>query len=84
MPSFVSLKAHGNIMYVSEQRRIVPTLARLITGFLRLDGYCLELYYWLRGPALLQVKTRGEDYIEQLLNDAIHDVNNNNYFTRMQ
>ena len=47
--------------------RMRTNLARVLlrTDYRVTDGYCVELYHMLTGPAVLTVKTRGEDYIER-------------------
>ena len=54
-------------MYMLESERSAVTLARLYTSYTKTDGKCVELYYWIRGGSRLELKIRGEDYIERLL-----------------
>ena len=46
------------------------THARLITDYIAMDGFCLQLYHLTREFTILQVKSRGEDYVERLLADV--------------
>ena len=53
--------------YTIEKERAANSSARLITAYKRTDGFCIELYHWLRGASYLEIKIRGEDYVEHLL-----------------
>ena len=48
--------------------------ARLATEHIYADGHCIELYYMIKGTSMLQVKIRGEDFIEHQLGAAFSQV----------
>ena len=41
--------------------------AQLHTGYRATDGFCMELYYMIRGVGVLLMKSRGQDYIERII-----------------
>ena len=68
----------GHVMSAEYNGQSSSAQARLITDYLYMDGYCLELYHWIRGSTVLQVKSRGEDHVERTLL-AIVEVNDINW-----
>ena len=50
------------------------THARLVTDYLSTDGHCIELYYMINGKSMVQVKIRGEDFIERQLGSSTIEV----------
>ena len=59
------LLGQGKMYYMLESERGTETLARLLTEYIKTDGKCVELYYWIRGGSRLELKIRGEDFIER-------------------
>ena len=57
-------------MHILPRPRSSPARSQLRTDYRVTDGYCLELYYIIRGSAVLSVKTRGEDYLERNIASA--------------
>ena len=55
----------GHVMHILPRLRQNRARVQLRTDYRVTDGYCLELYHLMTGPAVLTVKTRGEDYIER-------------------
>ena len=63
--------------YMLESERSTETMARLLTKYMKTDGKCVELYYWIRGGSRLELKIRGENYIESYVvikNDVSESV----------
>ena len=48
-------------MSVILRERLSPGRAQLTTDYRVTDGYCVELYHIISGPAILTVKVRGLD-----------------------
>ena len=57
-------------MQILPRLRTKEALAQSNTDYRVTDGYCMELYYIVREPAVLMVKTRGQDYIESNIASA--------------
>ena len=59
--------ALGHMMSAEYHGQASRVHARLITDYLSTDGYCLELYHWTKGCTVLQVTSRGEDFMERVV-----------------
>ena len=55
----------GHVMHILSRLRQNRARVQLRIDYRVTDGYCLELYHLMTGPAVLTLKTRGEDYIER-------------------
>ena len=52
-------------MHILPRPRSSSARSQLRTDYRVTDGYCMEIYYIIRGSSNLSVNTRGEDYIER-------------------
>ena len=65
----------GHVMRIVASKPLSSTHARLVTDYLSTDGHCMELYYMIKGTSMVQVKVRGEDFIEYQLGTSVTEVN---------